>query len=383
MSYEHIKRSSVTHFELVPQIGRVPRMVIELNPDEEERARMIQRDAVIIDFHSHPIVLPNNMEEFESYSRRGRFHTGYLGLKEAGLTACFDGMGSLSYISSVVGWQFEDVIFELGMRFSDFDHHRNEVMIGRFANDIRIAKKEGTIAIVPHLENIGVIGNRIDRVDVLYGLGFRCAGLTYNDSNFIGGGLTEVEASGLTRFGRGVVGRMNDLRMLIDLSHSAEKVILQTLEASAHPCVLTHDCAYSIHQFARCKSDKVLRAIGEKGGVIGIEAVPNVLSRNREQSIEDFLNHMEHVINVAGIDHVAVGTDTVFGDHVAMHKKIMHFIDVGNLLGDFPADYVKGIENPSEISNIARGLIKRGYRNDEILKLIGGNVMRVFEEVVG
>src|SRR4030043_764320 len=126
MSYEHIKRSSVTHFELVPQISRVPRMIIELNPDEEERARKIQRDAVIIDFHSHPIVLPNNMEEFESYSRRGRFHTGYMGLKEAGLTACFDGMGSLSYMSCMVGWQFEDVIFELGMRFSDFDHHRNE-----------------------------------------------------------------------------------------------------------------------------------------------------------------------------------------------------------------------------------------------------------------
>jgi membrane dipeptidase len=383
MSYEHIKRSSVPQFELVPQIGRVPHMMVDLNPDEENRAKQIQKDAVIIDFHSHPIVLPNNMEEFESYSRRGRYHTGYLGLKQAGLTACFDGMGSLSYISSTVGWQFEDVISELGMRFSDFDHHRDEVMIGRFANDIRIAKKEGKIAIIPHLENIGVIGNRIDRVDILYGLGFRCAGLTYNDSNFIGGGLTEVEPSGLTRFGREVVGRMNDLKMLIDLSHSAENVILQTLETSAYPCVLTHDCAYSIHKFARCKSDKVLRAIGEKGGVIGIEAVPNVLSRNKEQSVEDFLNHMEHIINLTGVDHVAVGTDTVFGDHVALHKKIMNFIDVGNLLSDFPAEYVKGIENPSEIPNIARGLIKRGYQNEDISKLIGGNVLRVFEEVVG
>ena len=74
------------------------------------------------------------------------------------------------------------------MRFSEFDHDRNEVIIGRFADDIRRAKKEGKIAIIPHLENIGAVGNRLDRVDVLYGLGFRCAGLTYNDSNFIGAG---------------------------------------------------------------------------------------------------------------------------------------------------------------------------------------------------
>ncbi len=111
--------------------------------------------------------------------------------------------------------------------------------------------------------------------------------------------------------------------------------------------------------------------------------MPNILSRNTEQSIEDFLRHMEHAIQVAGIDHVAVGTDTVFGDHVAMHKKIMHFIDVGGLLSGFPADYVKGLENPSEIANIPRALIKRGYRTEDIIKLIGGNVLRVFEAVVG
>jgi membrane dipeptidase len=92
---------------------------------------------------------------------------------------------------------------------------------------------------------------------------------------------------------------------------------------------------------------------------------------------------MEHAIHVAGIDHVAVGTDTVFGDHVAMHKKIMHFIDIGGLLSGFPADYVKGLENPSEIPIITRALIKRGYRTEDTVKLIGGNVLRVFEAVVG
>jgi membrane dipeptidase len=383
MSFEHIQHSMLPHFELVPQMGRVPVMVIQLDPEEEKCVNQIHQEAFLIDFHSHPIVLPKNMEEYESYSRRGRYHTGYAGLKRAGLSACFDGIGSLAYISSTVGWQFEDVIAELGMRFSDFDHHRDEVIIGRFAGDIRLAKREGKIAIIPHLENIGVVGNRLDRIDVLYGLGFRCAGLTYNDSNFIGGGLTELEPSGLTRFGRDVIGRMNDLKMLIDLSHSAEKVILQALDVSIHPCVLTHDCAYAVHPFARCKSDHILKAIAGKGGVIGIEAVPNVLSRNKDQSIDDFLRHMEHTIRVAGIDHVAVGTDTVFGDHVALHKKIMHFIDVGNLLSDFPADYVQGLENPSEIPNITRALVKRGYSMEDISKLIGGNVLRVFEAVVG
>lgn len=382
MSFEYIKHKKIKEYKLVKEIGRVPSSVVKLDPDQEARAMELHKNSIVIDFHSHPILMPEDMSEFEGYIRRGRYHTGYEGMKKAGLTACFDGMGSLAYISAMTGWQFEDVIYEMGMRFSDFDHHRDKVLIGRFADDIRRAKKEGKIAIIPHLENAGAIGNCLDRVDILYGLGYRCMGLTYNDSNWIGGGRTEKDQSGLSHFGRDVVGRMNDLGMLIDLSHGGDASIKEALQVSEAPCVLTHDCAYSVYQFSRCKNDEIIKAFADKGGVIGVEAVPNVLSKNVKQGVEDVLNHMEHMIKVAGIDHVAIGLDTLFGDHVELHKKIMDFIDISKMLHEFPTPYMDGIENPSEIPNITRGLVKRGYKDEQIKKLIGGNVLKIFEEVV-
>ena len=113
------------------------------------------------------------------------------------------------------------------------------------------------------------------------------------------------------------------------------------------------------------------------------EAVPNILSNRAKQGIEDVFNHMEHIIKVAGIDHVAIGTDSFFGDHVALHKEVMKFIDISRILHESEVAYIDGIENPSEIPNVTRGLVKRGYSDEEIKKVIGGNVLRVFEEVVG
>lgn len=383
MSFEYIKHKKIKAYKLAKEVGRVPSSVVPLDPEQEARANELHRNSIVIDLHSHLIVFPEDMNEFEGYMRRGRYHTGYEGLKKAGITACLDGMGALAFISAMAGWQFDDVIYEIGMRFSDFDHHRDQVIIGRFAEDIRRAKKEGKVALIPQLENVGAIGNVLDRVDILYGLGYRCMGLTYNDSNWIGGGRTERDKVGLSHFGRDVVGRMNDLGALIDLSHSGDAVIMDVLEMSEAPSVSSHDCAYSVHQNPRCKSDQILKAIADKGGVIGVEAVPNIISLNSKQSIEDFFNHMEHMIKAAGIDHVAIGCDIFFGDHVAQHKKVVEFIDLSRMVHEFPAPYVDGLENPSEIPNITRGLVKRGYSDKEIKKLIGENVLRVFEEVVG
>lgn len=93
--------------------------------------------------------------------------------------------------------------------------------------------------------------------------------------------------------------------------------------------------------------------------------------------------HVLHAVKVAGIDAVAVGTDSFFGDHVALHQKILESVSLGRELKTFPAPYMRGIENPGEFPNITRGLVKRGYSETDIQKIIGGNALRVFEEVVG
>lgn len=383
MSYEYLNQERLRIFKLVKEIDRVPEEKIPLTTAQEDKVNRIHKENVIFEFHSHPVLLPENMEEFGEYSRRGRYWTAYEGLKRSGITACLDGIGSLAYISSTIAWQFSDVVYELGMRFSDFEHHKDQVVIARCAEDIRKAKREGKVAIVAHLENSGAIGNVLDRLDVLYGLGFKCMGLTYNDSNYIGGGRTDRIDTGLTDFGFTVIERMNELGILIDLAHAGDTVIKETLEISKKPCCTTHDCCMEVSKNPRCKPDSTLKAIADKGGVIGLQAVPNTLSKKPEQGIEDVLQNIDHAVKVAGIDAVAVGTDTMFGDHVALHKKILESVSLGKQLKAFPAPYMKGIENPADFVNVTRGLVKRGYSENDIKKIVGGNVMRIFEEVVG
>ncbi len=383
MSYEYLNPDRLRSFKLAKEIGRVPEYKIPLTPEQEDKVNQVLQESLLFDFHNNPILLPENMEEFQEYSRRGRFWTAYEGLRKSKITACLNGFGSLSYISSTTGYQFADVIYDLGMRFSDFAHHQDQVLIARSSSDIRQAKREGKVAMIAHLENAGAIGNVLDRLDVLYGLGMRCMGLTHNDSNFIGSGRTDRGEGGLTHFGIQVVERMNDLGLLIDLAHASDQVILDALKVSRQPCCSTHDCCLAASNNPRCKGDPILKAIADRGGVIGIHAIPNVLSSRNEQGIEDVLDHIDHAVKVAGIDAVAVGTDSFFGDHVALHRRILESVSLGRELKTFPAPYMTGIENPGEFPNITRGLVKRGYSEAGIQKIVGGNALRIVEEVVG
>lgn len=383
MSYEHIDSGRLRVFKLAQEIERVPKCEIRLAPDQEDRVNRIHEEGILFDFHNNPILLPENIEEFQEYSRRGRFWTAYEGLKHSKITATLNGFGSVSFISSIIGYQFEDVIYDMGMRFSDFEHHQDQVIIARSIRDIYHAKEERKVAMIAMLENAGSIGNVLDRIDVLYGLGMRCMGLTHNDSNYIGSGRTDRGDAGLTHFGIQVVERMNELKILIDIAHASDRTIQDALRISKTPCCSTHDCCQAVSGNPRCKSDAVLKAIADKGGVVGIHAIPNVLSREPDQGIEDVLRNIDHAVDVAGIDSVAVGTDTFFGDHVGMHRKILESVSLGRELPDFPAPYMKGIENPGDFPNVTRGLVKKGYSDDEIHKIIGRNALRVFKEVVG
>ena len=383
MSYEYLSQSRLHSIKLAKEVKRVPDFTFELTPDDEDKLKEIQEECIIFDFHNNPIILPENMEDLMEYCHRGRFWTAYRGLKESKIDACLNGFGSLAYISSTIGYQFSDVIYDLGMRFSDFEHHTNDVVIARSSNDIYRAKKEGKVAMLAMLENAGAIGNVLDRLDVLYGLGIKCMGLTHNDNNYIGGGRTDRANTGLSRFGVQVIERMNDLGILIDLAHSSDKTIQEALEISKKPCCSTHDCCLEVSKNIRCKKNSTLKAIADKGGVIGIHAIPNVLSKLPEQGIEDVLQHIDHAVNICGINAVAVGTDSIFGDHVEMHKKMLESVCLGIELKEFPAIYMKGIENPGDFHNITRGLIKRGYKNNDIKKIIGENVIRIIKEVFG
>ena len=379
MSYEYLKQENVIPVKLCKVVGRIEEHDVELNPEDEERAMRLHQESIVIDLHLHLRVLPENLEDRRIYARTGRIASGLEGIKRSGLTACLEGFaGNIIMHSSNSFWQFEDVVWDLGMRVGDMDHHKDVVMRGYCVDDILEAKKRGKTAVIPMIENAGVIYNDLERLDVLYGLGIRCMGLTFNNRSFIGDGILEKIDSGLSNFGYKVIERMNRLGILIDFSHSSDLTIRQGIEASEAPCCLSHTIAKAITKGAKGKSDEILELVAKHEGLIGIEAVPNVTSNKEVQTVFDVIDHVDYMVKLVGVDHVAIGTDCMFGDHVGSHKTTQD-----KDLKEFPATHIDYIENPGQFPNVTRALVARGYSDEDIKKIIGGNVLRFLEQTIG
>lgn len=373
-------------YKLAKEIGRVEPYIIHLSKSEEERCEGIIDKCIVISLHDHTLVTPDDMNQIFEYIRDGRLFTGYEGLSVSGLDAVFENfLDGLGGIASKMGWKWDDVVYDLGMKLSDIAH-QDLVIRGEKVEDLIKAHETGKIALIPTLESATPIENEVDRVDVLYGLGIRCMGIVYSESNALGSGLREKRDGGLTTFGYEVVKRMNKLGMAIDVSHAGDQTSLDVIEASSKPIFITHSGARKLWDIKRLEPDEVLVALAEKEGVIGIEASPHttITEKHPEHNIESVMEHFEYCAELMGIDHVGFGPDTLFGDHVALHHIFSQQLSIQQAFRGKKVkevEYVKGLENPSEFSNIVRWLVKHGYSDQEIEKVIGGNVLRILRKV--
>jgi membrane dipeptidase len=373
-------------YKLAKEIGRVEPFAYPVSDEQEKEVQTILEEDMIISLHEHTFVCPEDTNQIFEFRRQGRDWTGYEGLSVSGLDVVFENyMDGTAMITSQAGWKWNDVIHDLGIRYSDFAH-QDMVIRANTIEDIYRAKREGKIAFVTSIESATQIENEIDRVDVLYGLGVRVMGIAYSEANALGSGLKEKNDSGLTDFGHKVVKRMNQLGMTIDVSHCGDKTALDVIEASEKPIFITHVGARALWNTNRMKPDYVFEACAKKGGVIGIEAAPHttLTANHPEHSIESVMEHFEYVANLVGIDHVAFGLDTLYGDHVGLHHAFANALSIGASHAGVQFEevsYVKGVENPSEAyPNVVRWLVNKGYSREDIRKVMGGNIMRVLKE---
>ncbi len=373
-------------YKLSKENDRVEPYIYEVTADEEEKVQQILEEDLMISMHEHTFILPEDLNEFFEFRRQGRDSTGYEALSQSSLDVIFENfMDGTAMVTSQAGWKWSDVIHDLGIRFSDIAH-QDMVIKAEQLSDLYRAKEEGKIAFVGALESATMIENELDRLDVLYGFGIRTMGVVYSEANQLGSGLREPSDGGLTVFGKQAVQRMNKLGITVDVSHASDKTSLDTIEVSDKPVTINHSGARALWDSRRLKPDDVLKACAEKGGVIGIEAAPHttISKNNPVHTIESFMEHFEYVANYAGIDHVAFGPDTLFGDHVGIHDLLSGALSIKSAHGknSFPkVDYVKGLENPAEcFPNIVRWLVKKGYSREDIQKVTGGNIMRVLKE---
>jgi membrane dipeptidase len=349
------------------------------------KAEQLLADNVTISLHDHPVRFPHDMADTPAYNRTGRQHTAFEGLAASGLTVVFDNMmDGTATVTGNTPWQFDDVVTDLGMRQADLAHQRDVVVI-RTADDIHAAHAAGKVGLVFGLEAATPIGNDLDKLDVLYGLGIRQIGIAYSDSNGLGAGLTEPNDFGLTKFGRAAIRRMNQLGLAIDVSHSSDRTGIEAADASDKPIFMTHAGARAIWDIPRLKSDDALRAIAASGGVIGMSAAPHttISYEHPKHSILSVMDHFLYCLDLVGIDHVGFGPDTLYGDHVGLHTTFASLLSAAGATTATHerVEYVDGLENPTEsFHNIAAWLVHNGFSDEDIVKVLGGNILRVLGE---
>ena len=378
-------------FELVPEFGRVRPYEAGLTGADSERASRLLAESLVISLHDHPVRFPVDMTQTPAQYRTGRQHTAYAGLAASGMTVVFDNMmDGTACISGSAPWRWDDIVTDLGMRQADLAH-QDGVRVIRRLSDIDAVQRAGKVGIVFGLEAATPIENELDRLDVLYGLGIRQIGIAYSDSNALGSGLNETVDGGLTAFGRRAVARMDALGLAIDVSHSSDRTGIDACRASTRPVLLTHGGARAVWDIPRMKSDDCLRAVAATGGVIGMSAAPHttVSAAHPRHSIDSVMDHFRYCIDLVGIEHVAFGPDTLYGDHVQLHEVFGQMLGLG-APGARPAPphervpYVDGLENPTEnFGNICGWLVAHGFSDDEIRLVIGGNIRRALTGIWG
>jgi membrane dipeptidase len=386
--YQYLPDTALTRFEFAPDLGRVPDASIAWDKAIEEQATRFEETHTIVSAHDHLSLRPQDPERFAEYRRQGREGTPYEGIAVSNVDLFFDGgPAAVSMIRSHAPFDWDDAVADLAMRQSDWAHQDLVVPVRSLADSKNLGKDQ--VGVVLTLEAATPIGNDIDRLDILYGLGLRLTGIAYSQSNQLGSGLDESGDAGLTMLGRRAVQRMNDLGIIIDLSHSGDQTALDAVRTSTQPVTITHAGSRGLWQSSRMKPDQVIRAVAESGGFIGIEAAPHttITSRHPKHSLESVMEHVEYCIELVGIDHVAFGPDTNFGDHAAWHRQFASLFGLDSRNGaaqpPHPAvPYVQGCENPAEaVKNMIRWLFDKGYSEEDVTKLAGDNVMRVAADV--
>ncbi|MGP4011394.1 dipeptidase [Streptomyces sp. 4N124] len=385
-SYQYLEAGQdYDAFDVVPAVGRVPGSAIEWSDAVEERARDFEERHLVVSAHDHLSLRPADPHRFSEYRRQGREFTPYEGIAHSGVDLFFDGgPAAVSMIRAHTSWDWDDAVSDLAMRQADWAH-QSLVAPVRTLEDAQRARAEHKVGVVLTLESATPIGNDVDRLDLLYGLGVRLLGLVYSESNQLGSGLADTGDAGLTVLGRRALRRMNDLGIIVDVSHTGDATALDAVRHSSSPVVITHAGARGLWPTPRMKPDDVIRACAESGGFIGIEAAPHttITAKHPRHCLDSVMEHVEHCLDLVGPDHVAFGPDTNFGDHTAWHRVFAGLFgkddaEPGVLPPHDEVAYVHGCENPAEsVGNMIRWLFEHGYSDEEVAKLAGGNVRRV------
>lgn len=281
---------------------------------------------------------------------------------------------------------------DIALKQNILNANPDRLLLVRTAADILKAKREKKFAVVLGTQDTSMVGGELDRLAQLKKDGVMTVQLTYNNRNLAGDGALEPANAGLSKLGRATIERIEAEKLLLDLSHGGARTMAEAAAHAKRPLVISHTGARALTDHPRNTADETIRAVADKGGVIGVYFMP-FLRTDRKAAAGDVIAHVEHVARVAGEDHVGIGTDngvlpTLLDAETRkkMDKWQQQRIDAGiaspgEAIGVYPL--VEDYNSVYRYRRFARDLEKRGWSQARLEKLMGGNFLRVYREAWG
>ncbi len=307
-------------------------------------------------------------------------------IRASGLTACVITVGNPALHDATA---FPDLRREIEAYDRHVANHPDRLAHARSVGDIDRARARGTIGLLYYTQNATPVEDDVRRLDTLRQLGVRIVQLTYNTRNLLGDGCLERTNAGLSRFGLEVVERLNALDMVVDVSHCGEATTLDTIRSSRTPVAVTHAGCKAVFDHPRNKTDDALRALADRGGVIGIYQINPYLGPKERNTLDDYLAHLDHAINVAGVDHVGIGSDREHRPIPDTEEEKQKLIaELAQLRPVTAATFrwpffLSELNHPRRMETVRRALERRGRPPADIDKILGGNFYRLFRDTLG
>ena len=262
------------------------------------------------------------------------------------------------------------------------------LMLATRAADFRTAKSHGKVAMMLITQAADMIGTDLKRVGIMHRLGFRILGMCYTFANLVGDGCGERRNAGLSFLGRELVAAVDELPMMLDVSHSGHQTSLEAVQLARAPCI-THANAYAVTANDRNKHDEVLRIVAEKGGVIGLCGLPRAV-HHPDPTLAHMLDHLDYLVKTMGAEHVGLGLDYVEGYKDAgvvlpqSRRNRTLRPDIFGTVDDFlNQSYPRGLEDIRQAPNLTQGMLDRGYDSKRVKWVLGESWVRAIEKNVG
>lgn len=357
----------------------MPESLLDLSAQEEERARALHDDAIFID-GTIPRLWYLSEPDYRDH------------LKQGGFTAANFTVAHYPHNYSSASQRILDVY--------DWVEASSEFKLVRSASDIEAVHASGQTGVIMGFQDTKPIEDSAEYVRAFSELGVRVIQLTYNTQNLCGAGACDRGDSGLTRFGEDVIDAVEEENVLLDLSHCADKTTMDAIAYADGPVAFTHVGVRELcNAIGRCKTDEQIKAVADSGGVIGfIAGYPPLVKRDPEtyevleSTIHDVLDGIEYLVDLVGVDHVGIGTD--MNDKGRDDKTLPATSSLRHHREAFPEVFgrgsteeygppIAGLERHTEMGNLTRGLVSRGFSHEDIRKILGENFCDLFARVWG